>query len=118
MMTEQQMTLKNDDLQDRWTRCVRMTCLSARICKLASCAMSRITEILSNLIKSMAEYISDVFSSIGDLISESIQKIRESFEGVDFSSSVSIPRPKYNTVVRSNSKGFSKPVLYRARSRC
>lgn len=119
MMTEQLMTLKNDDLQNRWKLCVKVTCFAIRTSEELLCRMSKLKELLDtigDLIRAFARKISESFGYVKDLVIEAFNRCAEKME-------YKIPskpkqRPSYRRGVKPNSVGFPRLIVYRARSRC
>lgn len=119
MMTEQQMTSKNDDLQDRWKLCVKVTCFAVRTSEELLHRMSILKELLDtigDLIRAFARKVSEAFGYVKDLVAEAFNRYAEKMD-------YEIPskpkcRPTYKTKVKTNPTGFSMPIIYRARSRC
>lgn len=115
MMMEQQMTLKkNDDLQDRWKICIKTTCVAMRVIKSAD-KIKEIFETIISLIKNMATKLAEVFAEFKSLICD---KVSDYFD-IDIPlSSKRSKRPSYTDRVSVNVRGFSQPILCRARSNC
>lgn len=119
MMTEQLMTSKNDDLQDRWKLCIRVTCFSIRASEELMSRMSRLQELfdaIAETIRAFARKVSEAFGYVKDLVTEAFNRCAEK---MDYKiPSNPIPRPIYRAGDKTNSIGFSRPIIYRARSRC
>lgn len=117
MMTEQQTISKNDDLQDRWKLCVKVTCFSIRASEELMSRMSRLQELfdaIAETIRAFARKISEAFGYVKDLVTEAFNRCAEK---MDYDTSIK-PRPVYKVGAKTNSTGFSRPIIYRARSRC
>ena len=112
MMMEQETTLKN-----KWVQCIRMTCLAVRIIKCAETVVSTLMETLKSLFENVKKVIAESFSYVSGLITQAVERCKELMKDYDVPSKP-FPRPDYNNKVISNSVGFHKPILYRARSSC
>ena len=119
MMTEQQMTSKNDGLQDRWKFCIKVTCFSIRASEELMSKIYRLQELfdaIAETIRVFARRISEAFGYVKDLVTETFNRYAEKMDYEIPSNSKC--RPTYKTKVKTNPTGFSMPIIYRARSRC
>lgn len=116
MMTEQQTTLKNDVSQNRWKMCISITCQAIEMCKKYADIFKEISDILRVLIRDVATKMAEAFAEFRNLVCNRMDVY------LDFDTTLSPKsrnkRPSYKDRVRVNSKGFSKPIICRARSRC
>lgn len=116
MMTEQQMTLKkSDDLQDRWKICIKTTCVAMRVIKSAD-KIKELFETIIALIKNLATKISEAFTQFKDFICDRVS-VYLNYD-IPISPKSRSKRPSYTDRVSVNVRGFSKPILCRARSNC
>lgn len=81
--------------------------------------MSRLQELfdaIAETIRIFARKISEAFGYVKDLVTEAFNRCAEKMAYKI--PSKPIPRPVYKVSAKTNSTGFSRPVIYRARSRC
>ena len=109
-MTEQQRTLKNDDLQRKWKLCIRNICYQFRLqacCKLIIQSWrGELSKALNSILEPFAEKLSKVFK---DINSVTISNKRKSYPH---------GYPPYVHNMKVNKRGYPKPVTRCARSRC
>lgn len=111
------MTLsKNSDLQDEWKTCVRITCFAVRTFEGLIPKLTELFNTIKNLVQALARKIAETFSYVSDLVAEAFNRCAEK---MDYKiQSEPKKRPTYKRCVKSNSTGFHRPIIYRARSRC
>lgn len=115
MMTEQQTTLKNDDLQHRWKIFIKTTCVAMRVIKSAD-KIKELFETIIALIKNLVTKISEAFTQFKDFICARVS-VYLNYD-IPISPESRSKRPSYTDRVSVNVRGFSKPIPCRARSNC
>lgn len=113
MMTEQQMTLKSDDLQDRWKMSILTTCYAYRVVERVKEAIDNLVEAVIDIINSLIEVFKPVVDILKTVWEDSIDFVEEHKEK---SYQQSYPHNVDNLKV--NTKGFQRPITHCARSRC
>lgn len=117
MMTEQQMTLKSDDLQERWKSCVRVTCYVYRTVEWVKDFYERVLDAISLFIENMKTAFRDFTESLADAFKDLADTAFNS-EDNKFYQSYPQSYTHYVDNLRVNTKGFPRPVTHCARSRC
>lgn len=112
-MMEQQMTLKSNDLQERWNTCVLTTCYAYRQVEQIKELFDNVLEVITQIINSLAEIFKplvDTCKGLFDIYT------KDDFITVGFIYSRSFP--SCVSSFKINTKGFPRPVTHCARSRC
>lgn len=110
MMTEQQMIFKSDGFQDKWRKCINTTLY-----------VYRFSELVKDCVHRLMEALNDFFSNLKDTFRK-FQLVIEKTVSIE-------PRQTFNRIYphkyphyvdrnRYNSKGFQRPIMRCARSRC
>lgn len=110
-MMEQQVILKNDELQDKWKICIKVTCC---VCKVFD-SISNLYNTLMEALKRVVEVLNSLWDSVCDVFKDVWDKLIPLKE---------IPPKKrtyhrcYDRPIKVNTKGFAPPIMRCARSRC
>lgn len=117
MMTEQQMTLSNDEMQLKWKSCVRVTCYVYRTVDWVRDFYERVLDAISLFIENMKTVFRDFTESLADAFKDLADR---AFKPEDEKFYQSYPQsyPHYVDNLRVNTKGFPRPITHCARSRC
>ena len=116
MMTEQQMTLKSDDLQERWKTCVLTTCYAYRVVERVKEAIHNLTEVVRQIINSLAEVLKPVAETLTTAFRDLVEYVEECNE--DSNKSYPQGYPHYVDNSKFNSRGYPMTIRPCARSRC
>lgn len=123
MMMEQQMILKNDDMQLKWRDCVLRTCYAYREAEYLTSRVEQIKEVLDKfweavriIINSFVEVIRPMFEELSDMLYEYKDFYRREEQYSYQSYPQSYPQNVYKSKV--NTRGFQRPITHCARSRC
>lgn len=121
MMTEQQMTLKNNtEMQEKWKSCIRVTCYAYRTAELfievskqaVVDTFNRLFEVVSQIVNNFVETLTNIFKEIVRPICENL---------IDKGYPQSYKHNVYNFNVYNfniDTIGFPRPIIQCARSRC
>ena len=116
MMTEQQTALKNDEMQEKWKQCVMYTCYAYRqsldIVARIEMLWEAVRVILNSIAEAFKRFMQEInltFTEIRDIINEPPKHICKSYPH-------SYPHSVDN--FPENTKGYPKPIMRCARSRC
>lgn len=118
MMTEQQIVLKSNDLQERWKTCVMTTCYAYRMVERVREAIDHLHDVVRQIINSLAEVFKPVVESL-NLVFEELRDFIDNCE--DFILYIKDYPQVYQHKVdnlKINTKGFPRPIPHCARSRC
>lgn len=110
----------NDDLQNRWENCVRITCHAFRTYELLKDFMDRALEVINVLIESIRNAFSGVFEKLSEAFKKFVEDIPKYCRNRVEKNFQSYPHifPHYVNNHKVNTKGFPRPVVICARSRC
>ena len=117
MMTEQQTVLKSDDLKEKWNTCILATCYAYRTVDI----IKEVVDDLFDVFRVLVNALSEVFKPVIETLSFSINKVIHFLSKEDFhEDSKSYPQsyPQYVDNFKVNTKGFTRPIVHCARSRC
>ena len=114
-MMEHQKILNNDDIQNKWKICIKAYCVVYRLTEMCRSACDTIQKALKSVVDTVTtvwKAFSDLFSSLWDSLLLHIKHLKQPLR-----KKISRP-PKYTNFVRVNTKGFTRPIMKCARSRC
>ena len=114
MMTEQQIVLKSDDLQERWKTCVMTTYYAYKMVERVREAIDHLHDVVRQIINSLAEVFKPVVKSLNLVFEELRDFIDEHEDFIKYMESC----PQYVGNLKVNTKGFPRPITHCARSRC
>ena len=117
MMMEQQMTLKNNEMQLKWKSCVRVTCYVYRTVEQVIGFCERVLDAISLFIENMNTMFRDFIESLADAFKDLADR---AFNPEDNKFYQSYPQSYQHYVdnLRVNTKGFPRLITPCARSRC
>ena len=116
MMTEHQTALKNDEMQEKWRHCIFYTCYSYRQAMSVVDRFEVIWEEIRKLINDLVEAFNRFMQSINLSFTEIVDIINEPLKQYCKSYPHSYPHSVDN--FPENTKGYPKPIMRCARSRC
>lgn len=121
MMMEQQIVLKNDELQDRWRQCVSLTCKVCSVIDIVMDAVANVMNTLSQILEEIRKVITPAFDSLVEVFNRIVgdylanEQLKEKLSTYPHS----YPHyPHFAKKSRVNTKGYSRPIMRCARSRC
>ena len=109
-MMEQQTIFKSNEFQDRWRKCIRTTYY-----------VYRFTEQVKDCVHKLMEALNDFFSNLKDTFKKFrlvIEEVIDKEPRQTFNRICPHKYPHYVDRNRYNSKGFQRPIMRCARSRC
>lgn len=124
-MTEQEIILKNDDLQERWKSCMSMVCLAMPHVDKAVQVIQDLAKRMTEVIRELVERVRYVFSNVSEMLKQcwgdvptyidSLTKVEEKRKDNQI-----YPHgyPPYVHNLKINKQGYHRPVMRYARSRC
>lgn len=117
-MTEQQMTLKNEELQLKWKACISFVCKSYECYTYIKEPLERVYTELKNVMNSLVEAFQPVFSTLIELARDIVDNIAINVEIKPVSKSYPHSYPHNVDNFKINTRGFPRPPMRCARSRC
>lgn len=119
MMMEQQIALKkSDDLQERWKTCIATTCYAYRMTERVKEAIEYLHEVVRHIINSLAKVFKPLVDSLNFVFEGLKDFIDNHKDFIEYCQSYPQSYPHYVNNLRLNSKGYPRPIIYCARSRC
>ena len=120
MMMEQQTALKNDEMQEKWKNCIKVTCNLFNIYGVLRECAQNLMETLRAIINNIKETLSDTFSKLSEALKEFKEIIQEYHKKEESNNFQSYPHsyPRYVDKLKLNVRGFPQPIMRCARSRC
>ena len=112
---EQQMTLKNDEMQEKWKTCILTTCYAYRMAD----SVKEIVEIFQEAVRQFINSIAEVFKPIVETLALTFKDFFDKVEDLyDYEKSYPLNYPPIVNNFKINTKGFPRPIIGYARSRC
>ena len=120
MTMEQQIALKNDELQVKWKNCIKVTCDMFNIHKVLRECVEKLMETFRLILNSIKDALSESFSILSETLREFKETIQEYCKKDEPKNFQSYPHsfPHYVDNLKVNTVGFPQPIIRCARSRC
>lgn len=118
MMMEQQMILKSDEMQKKWNTCVIHTCYAYRMVEHLTEAIEVLTELIRNILNNIVDIFKPFVESF-QLVFNRFKDFLEDLEDYYVMEYKVYSRKSFHIKkVVVNTKGFPRPIIFCARSRC
>lgn len=117
MMMEQQIALKNNEMQEKWKICVKTSCYAYKVAERIKESISILFDRLRQFFNSLAE----VFKSkdtLNDLFKELRDFTNKHKDFIKYTKSYPHSFPQYVNNFKVNTSGFPHHTFRYARSRC
>ena len=117
MMEQQTALKKNDEMQERWKSCVRVTCYAYEM-------LERVKEAIDNFYDALRQFINNIVESFKPVVNSLTQLCMEFvdfFKTEDFHTDIYTYPHSYPHIVHNfkiDTRGFPSPIFKCARSRC
>lgn len=117
-MKQELMKCKSDDeMQERWKSCVRITCYASEM-------LEKVKEVIDNFYDALRQFINNLVESFKPVVNSLTQLFKEVADFIkteDFHTDIYTYPHSYPHVVHNfkiDTKGFPSPIFKCARSRC
>lgn len=117
-MKQELMKLKNDEMQEKWKLCISSTCYAYRKVEVFKGLIDDLYDIIRQFLNSLAEVFKPVIESLNIVFDELRDFIEERKDFIMYMKNYPQSYPPYVDNLKLNSKGFPRPVMCHARSRC